>query len=153
MSRLKDDDCLEQLQILPTHEVVERWRRLFRKEPPTRIRKDLMIRVVAHRMQEQEFGGLSAASVRRLQKMASAVESNPTASISNRPPMKSGTRLVRQWKDRVHVVNVEGNQFEYRGDYYESLSEIARRITGTRWSGPLFVGLKAKQSSNLREAN
>ena len=73
----------------------------------------------------------------------------PTPSVSTRPPIKPGTRLVRQWKEQVHVVEVETEGYEYKGTRYESLSEIARLITGTRWSGPLFFGLKDKQSNEL----
>ena len=55
------------------------------------------------------------------------------------PAMKPGTRLVRQWRNEVHLVNVEANGYEYRGIRYQSLSEIARLITGTRWSGPYVL--------------
>ena len=127
------------------------WKRLFTKDPPLAIRKDLMLRIVAHRLQGQEFGGLSDASCRRLRQLAATIEADPDAVVSNRPPIKPGTRLVRQWKEQVHVVEVETEGYEYRGSRYENLSEIARLITGTRWSGPLFFGLKAKQSRESME--
>ena len=60
--------------------------------------------------------------------------------------MKPGTRLVREWKQQVHTVEVDTEGYQYKGTRYDSLSEIARLITGTRWSGPLFFGVKAKQS-------
>jgi|ERR1700685_1794284 len=101
---------------------------------------------------EQEFGGLSAAGCRRLRQLATTFEADPNAVVSNRPPIKPGTRLVRQWKEQVHVVEVEPEGYEYRGARYENLSEIARLITGTRWSGPLFFGLKAEQSNTSQEA-
>jgi hypothetical protein len=59
---------------------------------------------------------------------------------------------VRQWKDQVHVVEVEPEGYQYKGARYDSLSEIARLVTGTRWSGPLFFGLKGKQSVESQEA-
>ena len=130
----------------------ELWRQLFKKEPPPEIRKDLMLRIVAHRLQEQQFGGLNEASCRRLRQIASSLEADPNASISTRPLVKPGTRLVRQWKEQVHVVEVEAEAYEYRGARYENLSEIARLITGTRWSGPAFFGLKAKPSNASQEA-
>ena len=65
--------------------------------------------------------------------------------ISIRPPDQPGTRLVRQWREQVHVVKVEAKGYEYKVSI-RSLSEIARRITGTRWSGPLFFGLKGEQA-------
>lgn len=63
--------------------------------------------------------------------------------------IRPGTRLVRQWGDRVHLVNVQANGYEYQGNRYQSLSEIARLITGTRWSGPLFFGIK-HESANAK---
>jgi hypothetical protein len=116
------------------------------------MRRDLMLRILAYRLQEKEFGGFSDASCRRLRQMGSAFEANPDAAVSSRPPIKPGTRLVRQWKEQVHVVQVEAEGYEYKGARYESLSEIARLITGTRWSGPLFFGLKGKQPTESREA-
>jgi hypothetical protein len=68
--------------------------------------------------------------------------------IPSIPGLKPGTRLVRQWRDQVHLVNVEADGYEYQGARYQSLSEIARLITGTRWSGPLFFGIKIEQSSS-----
>jgi hypothetical protein len=137
---------LDSLNHLNKSELWGVWQQLFKNDPPLAMRNDLMLRIVAQRLQEQEFGGLSAASLRQLRRFATTFEANPKAVLSSRP-LKSGTRLVRQWKDQVHVVNVEGKGYEYRGDRYQSLSEIARLITGTQWSGPLFFGLKAKQSN------
>jgi hypothetical protein len=129
----------------------ELWRQLFEKEPPPEIRKDVVLRIVAHRLQEQESCGLNEACCRRLRQIAAALEANPNAAVSTRPPVKPGTRLVRQWKEQVHVVEVETEGYEYRGARYENLSEIARLITGTRWSGPLFFGLKTKPSTESQE--
>jgi hypothetical protein len=112
-----------------------------------------MVRVLAHRLQEQEFGGLAESSSRRLRQLAAAFAANPTTAIvSSRPTIKPGTRLVRQWKEKVHVVEARINGYEYKGTRYESLSEIARLITGTRWSGPLFFGLNKKSSVAQKEA-
>ncbi len=61
------------------------------------------------------------------------------------------TRLVREWRDEVHLVNVEANGYEYKGGRYKSLSQIARLITGTRWSGPLFFGINGDRTSNTHE--
>jgi hypothetical protein len=130
----------------------ELWQQLFSREPPPAMRKDLMLQIVAHRLQENTFGGLNDASCRRLRQLASAFEADPNAAVSTRPPVKPGTRFVRQWKEQVHVVEVETEGYAYKGARYKSLSEIARLITGTRWSGPLFFGLKHKQSNQSREA-
>jgi hypothetical protein len=118
------------------------WAELFKVDPPPGIRKELMVRVLAYRLQEQEFGGLSEGSLGRLRVLAKTIDINCNAS-SRGPTIKPGTRLIRQWKDQVHVVHVEEGNYEYKGSRYQSLSEIARLITGTRWSGPLFFGLKS----------
>ena len=75
--------------------------------------------------------------------MARALERDPAAEISDAPSFKPGTRLIRQWQDRTHIVTVEENGYEYQGSRYQSLSEVARLVTGTRWSGPSFFGLKS----------
>jgi hypothetical protein len=128
------------------------WRHFFKRDPLPEIRKDLLIQIVAYRLQEQELGGLNDACCRRLRSLAKEFEAHPTVAVSTRPPIKPGTRLVRQWKEQVHVVNVEVKSYEYKGGHYENLSQIARLITGTRWSGPLFFGVKFKQSKKSLEA-
>jgi len=80
--------------------------------------------------------------------LARAFESNSDAAVSSIPSIKPGTRLVRQWGDQVHLVNVESNGYEYQGARYKSLSEIARLITGTHSSGPLFFGIKSEQTNS-----
>jgi len=128
------------------------WRQIFKREPPLTMRRELLLRVIAQCLQEQEFGALSDARCRRLRQIAGALEANPNATISTRPPIKPGTRLVRQWKQQVHVVEADAEGYQYKGARYESLSEIARLITGTRWSGPLFFGLKDKPSMESKES-
>ena len=134
---------LSSLSHLAKPALSELWQQLFKTDPPRRMRKELMLQFVAYRMQEQEFGALSDSSHRRLRDLANAIELDSNDLVSRRHVIKPGTRLIRQWKDQVHIVNVEESSYEYRGDRYESLSEIARLITGTRWSGPLFFGLKS----------
>ena len=126
---MPDSSISQRLASLPTLSkpaLCELWHQLFKREPPPVIRKNLLLRIVAHRLQELEFGGLSDAACRRLRRLATAFEANPNAAVSTRPRIKPGTRLVRQWKEKVHVVEVEGEGYEYRGTRYESLSEIAR---------------------------
>jgi Protein of unknown function (DUF2924) len=143
---------VEHLEDLNKAQLLGLWHQLFKNEPRVEIRRDLMLRIVAQQLQEQEFGGLSEGACRKLRKLANKFATTPNASASIKSPIKSGTRIVRQWKNEVHVVNVEGKHFEYRGNHYESLSEIARLITGTRWSGPLFFGVKEKQPNQSTEA-
>ncbi len=126
----------------------ELWRQLFNVSPPPQLRSHLMVPILAYRLQEQTFGSLSSVSRGRLRQLARAFEANSSGSISAIPTLKPGTRLVRQWRDQVHLVNVVTSGYEYQGARYQSLSEIARLITGTRWSGPLFFGITSDQSSS-----
>ncbi len=128
----------------------ELWKQLFNVSPPSQLRRHLMIPILAYRLQEQTFGSLRSVSRGRLRQLARAFEANSSGSISAIPTLKPGTRLVRQWRDQVHLVNVEASGYEYQGARYQSLSEIARLITGTRWSGPLFFGIKNQQSKETQ---
>jgi hypothetical protein len=119
------------------------WQQLFQSPPQRQLRRQLMVRILAYRIQEQAFRGLSANARQRLRQMARALERDPAAELAAAPTYKPGTRLIRQWQDRTHVVTVQEKGYEYQGAHYQSLSEVARLITGTRWSGPLFFGLKS----------
>jgi Protein of unknown function (DUF2924) len=123
------------------------WRRLFQTAVPERLRRPLMVRILAYRIQERSFGGLSPRARQRLRQMARALEKDSEAQISSAPAFKPETRLIRQWQDETHVVTIKPKGYEYQGSLYRSLSEIARLITGTRWSGPLFFGLKSSQTN------
>ena len=119
----------------------------FGSTSPTQLRRDLMIPILAYRIQEQTFGSLSARAHERLLDLGRAYEKGGHPALARGPRLRPGTRLVRQWGDRVHLVNVETNGYEYQGARYQSLSEIARLITGTRWSGPLFFGIKCESAN------
>ena len=123
------------------------WKQLFKSEPSTKLRSDLMIPILAHRMQEKAFGTLNARARERLRQIGVGFEKGNDFTISKTPRIRPGTRLVRQWGDRVHLVNVHSNGYEYQGARYRSLSEIARLITGTRWSGPLFFGINSHSAN------
>jgi Protein of unknown function (DUF2924) len=134
---------LAELPKLDRAGVCQLWHQLF-DAPPPKLRRHLLISILAYRLQEQAFGSLSAACRGRLRQLARAVAGDSNAWASSIPSIRPGTRLVRQWGDQVHLVNVEARGYEYQGVRYQSLSEIARLITGTRWSGPLFFGIKSK---------
>lgn len=121
------------------------WTQVFDGPPPARLRRDLMILILSYRIQEQACGGLSTPTRSRLRQIARAVDSNPDALLNTAPTVKPGTRLVREWGGKVHIVEVDQSGYTYDSGRYTSLSEIARLITGSRWSGPLFFGLKDKQ--------
>ncbi len=148
------DSLANRLAALPKlskPELCKLWEQVFENSPPPRIRSNLMISILAYRLQEQTYGSLKASTRTRLRQLAQALEADPTCSASSVSGLKSGTRLVRQWRDQVHLVNVHDDGFEYQGIRYASLSKIARQITGTRWSGPAFFGLQEEQRSHRKE--
>jgi hypothetical protein len=149
------DPVEPRLAVLPTLSKAalgDLWKQFFGSTPPTQLRRDLMIPILAFRIQEQTFGSLSARAQQRLLDLSRAFEKGRDPVVAHAPHMRPGTRLVRQWGDRVHLVSVESNGYEYQGARYRSLSQIARLITGTRRSGPLFFGIKGEQSSKSKEA-
>src|SRR5579862_2319127 len=106
---MADSRCAKRLASLPglsCTALSELWRQLFQKEPPPQIRKDLLVRIIAYRLQEEEFGDLSEASCRRLRELARTFEADPEAVVSTRPLVKPGTRLVREWTQQVNVEEV-----------------------------------------------
>jgi len=142
------DQRLADLPKLSRAALRELWTQIFDAPPPPQLRRHLMIPILAYRLQEQAFGPLTAANRSRLRQMARAFETNSNSTVSSAPSVRPGTRLVRQLGDQVHLVNVETNAYEYQGARYRSLSEIARLITGTHWSGPLFFGIRSDQTNS-----
>jgi Protein of unknown function (DUF2924) len=139
---------IAELPKLGKPELLKIWEKNFDKSPPPKLRKQLMVSILAYRMQEREFGGLSLAARNRLQEIAKTLRPSKRADRDNSlnvgTSVETGTCLVRSWHGEVHEVRVTENGFEYRGQQYSSLSRIAREITGTQWSGPVFFGTKKK---------
>jgi Protein of unknown function (DUF2924) len=121
----------------------QHWRELDGSEPPVRMSRELLIQAIAYRMQERMFGGLSRAARMKLMVAGSAAAAPSRPRLRTQHRIKPGTRLLREWQGQTYEVTAtaEGS-FLYRGTTYSSLSEIARQITGARWSGPAFFGLK-----------
>jgi hypothetical protein len=136
--------ALADLENRSTPELRAEWRNLYRTEPPTRLSRDLLRRGIAFRWQERLQGGLSMAVKRRLDALAAQFDGKAAAAFAPDTVLKPGTRLVREWHGRAHAVIVLEDGFEYQGRRYASLSRIASLITGTRWSGPVFFGLKRR---------
>ena len=111
-----------------------RWCALFKTAPPTAFTPDLLARGIAHCLQEKTLGTLPTAMERQLQ-------ANGAGRVAARQTLRPGNRLVRKWRGRTYVVEVTERSLLYDGAAYTSLSEIASKITGTRWSGPRFFGL------------
>jgi len=125
-----------------------RWRALYATEPPPRISRGLLIRALAYRIQEQALGGLKPSTRRLLAKVAADASAHRPIEVTAQPIIKPGTVLLREWHGTQHQVIVREGAVEFQGQTYKSLSEVARRITGTSWSGPLFFGLRRRQQEH-----
>ena len=120
------------------------WRRLHRMPPPMRLSRDLLVRGITYKLQERAYGGLSTATARMLEQ--AGADSLSRGSATPAPPisLRPGTRLVREWRGVTHTVLIHADGIEWRGQRYRSLSLVARKITGARWSGPRFFGLRQR---------
>jgi len=136
---------LAALQAAPTATLKEQWRELFGKEPPPWNRAYIQSRL-AYRIQELAYGGLRPETVDRLVALGEQLDGGNVVLRRIRADSRplAGTRLVREWQGVQHVVTVRINDFEFEGRPYQSLSAIARHITGTRWNGWTFFGLRAR---------
>lgn len=120
------------LEALDLHGLRDEWRKRY-GDPPKMRSRELLARLLAWRIQAEAFGGLDAATIRLL---------NADSLPPPRPVLEPGTRLAREWQGRRHEVDVLEKGFRYDGCEYRSLSQIARMITGTRWNGLRFFGLR-----------
>lgn len=141
------DASVDDLTELPLDALRAEWQRLYRAIPSPRLSKDMLIRGVAYRRQEQVQGGLRPAAKRRLVAWTSKLANGDasTAATPSVTQLKPGSVLVRAWRGQTHSVRVLDDGFDYRGERHTSLSQIATRITGAHWSGPRFFGLVRRQ--------
>ncbi len=121
-------------------EVKERWQATFGTEPPKGLSRKFMIRVLAHELQVCTFGKLKPRHAKQLKREIDP-ETHPITK-SNAPTLVPGTRLLREWRGICHRVDVTEDGFRWENKTHTSLSAIAHSITGTRWNGPLFFGLR-----------
>jgi hypothetical protein len=137
------------LKTLPIPQLKRQWRDLFDSEPPPYNRRFLEHRL-AYRIQELAFGGLEPETLERLEAIAEELDrsGNIGRFRQARDMLVVGTRLIREWQGVEHHVAVRDDGFEYQGSPYKSLSAIARRITGTRWNGWVFFGLKNQRATS-----
>ena len=135
-------EALSRLPTLDLGELRQQWRGLYKAEASPHLSRELLLRAVAYRMQEVALGGLRPQWQRQLRQFAQHLKESREARIRPRPELKPGTRLVREWQGRTYEVLVLDDGFSWQNTRYRSLSAIARKITGTAWSGPLFFGLK-----------
>jgi hypothetical protein len=148
---------LEALPALDLHALRVRWRKLLRSPVPD-LPRYLLVRLLAYKLQAKAFGDLDRETVRYLDRIARDRARRQLSGEGKRKPKapppippvpdprtrRAGTLLVREFEGVLHTVTVVSGGFSWQGRTYKSLSEIARLITGTRWSGPRFFGLRDK---------
>ena len=143
------NDEIAQLRDLDLKGLRARWKSLFARDPPLHVPRHLLFAVLAYRLQADALGDLSAETVRLLKRLAGS--STTTAALRltalldhQRGGLRPGTVLTRDWNGQTHRVMVLDAGFGWNGDTYDSLSKVACAITGTKWSGPRFFGLRDK---------
>ena len=165
MKRLTPEEVEREIVALDGSDITalqNRWRELYRIEPPFKVRSKFLKYAIAYRLQEQLYGGLKPATKRFLRRIAEEARINRPAPrgghtappamgttdaacvLSKRIILNPGTKLVREWAGQTEVVDVLASGFGWRGKTYRTLSAVAVAITGTKWSGPKFFGLLAK---------
>jgi hypothetical protein len=135
---------LAALKTTPTPDLKKQWRDFFDSEPPPFNRRYLESRL-AYRIQELAYGGLKPETIRRLERLGEELDGGDKKKRGlrlDRDRPITGTRLLREWQGVEYVVTVTADGFEWQGRPYKSLSSIARAITGTRWNGWVFFGLR-----------
>lgn len=139
---------LAALQTMSNAELKAQWRDLFEAEPPPFNRRYLASRL-AYRIQELAHGGLKPETVQRLERLGEQLDGGNVKTRRVRADLKpiAGTSLIREWQGIEHVVTVTGDGYEWQGQPFKSLSAIARAITGTRWNGLVFFGLKNRRQA------
>ena len=140
------EDEIAQLRDLDLKELRVRWRNAFGKPAPEHLTRYLLFRIIAYRLQANRFGDLDAETLKVLKQAAegpaSAVSKNLARLDQRRFAPPPGTVLVREWDRKSHRVMVMPDGFAWNGERFDSLSEIAFAITGTKWNGPRFFGLR-----------
>ena len=141
-------DTLERLAGMDLEGLRRRWRARFGRAAPPALSRTLLYRALAYRIQADALGELDRATIQALARLAD----DPGAAVPALPElraMKPGTLLVREWAGALQTVTVQEAGFAWQGQSYDSLSAVARAITGTAWNGPRFFGLRKGQVASV----
>jgi hypothetical protein len=136
------------LSKLSIDELRERWKATYGKTPSKEIGRSFLTRAIAHRLQERAYGGLKPSTRRLLVRFGEEAASGRLPKKPQYRKAQSGTILVREWQGNAHRVTMLDDGVSFNGKRYRSLSEVAREITGSRWSGPRFFGLRLPVMEN-----
>ena len=135
---------LDALMTMKPPELRARWRDVYRSVAPD-IGPDLLRRGIAYRIQERRQGSLASSTRREVNRLIKDLGKPEGALAGGARSLKTGTRLVRSWRDKMHHVLVLDDGYEFDGRRYQSLTQIAQEITGAHWSGPRFFGLATRR--------
>ncbi|MDD3149349.1 MAG: DUF2924 domain-containing protein [Candidatus Gastranaerophilales bacterium] len=140
---------INELEGLSREELIKKWKKLFKTNLPLHAKKPLLIKHIAWELQARQQGGLSAQTKKQLDKLADSLSrgkeitgATTILKSSTSIEIKAGTKLIREYQGKKHEVIALEKGFEYQNNKYKSLSAIANEITGTRWNGKVFFGLK-----------
>ncbi len=139
---------ISQIRSLGIDALRKRWRTTFGAIPAKGLTKDIMVRMIAYRIQEDVLGGLDRETARLLDRLA---RGDKPLELNRR--LKAGTVLIREYQGERHTVTVVPDGFVWRETTYSSLSSIAQAITGTKWNGPRFFGLRLPDAPAAAEVN
>jgi hypothetical protein len=144
------EDEIAQLRDLDLKGLRVRWQGIFKRQAPSHLPRHLLFGVLAYRLQADALGDLDVATIRLLKQIAAGGTKMDSVALTaefdrRRSELKSGTILVREWNGRPEQVRVIDKGFAWKGKTYDSLSSVAFAITGTKWNGPRFFGLRDKQ--------
>ena len=131
-----------------------RWHTAFRRRAPPHLPRHLLFRILAYRLQADRLGDLDADSRRLLDRIGSESLDRIDRLVADlnrsRTELRAGTLLTREWDGRLQRVTVRADGFSWNGNTYRSLSKVAFAITGARWNGPRFFGLRDRPPSEVR---
>ena len=154
-TKLSLEDEIAHLRDLDLKGLRARWKGIFRRQPPLHLPRHLLLAVLAYRLQADQLGDIAPDTVRLLKQIATTGATIDAARLTSefdrrRTELKPGTILMREWNGRPHRVMVVDEGFVWNGKTYDSLSKIAAAITGTKWNGPRFFGLRDKISAEVK---
>jgi hypothetical protein len=131
-----------ELETMSGPELRQIWSEFTKNSKISGLRRELMIPLLAYKIQERTYGGLPSKVSRELRKIGESLRSGSKIQRLGHNRFQPGTRLIRQWGGETHEVTLHSDGYEYRNEQFSNLSEIARKITGVRRSGPAFFGTK-----------
>src|SRR5262245_5037811 len=148
------DNEIARLRDLDVLELRARWHTVFRRRAPPHLPRHLLFRILAYRLQADRLGDLDADSRRLLARIGSGDSEETDRLVANfkrtKPELRPGTLLTREWDGHLQRVMVLADGYSWNGKSYPSLSQVAFAITGSRWSGPRFFGLRDKAAAENR---